>query len=106
MVSALAQTSTATAAAKAPTASSKNAFGGFKHLVVIYEENHCFDNLYGQWGKVGGRRSTAWPTTPAHTTQVAQNGTPYSCLLQNDVNLTSPCRQLRHGTVPPADGTP
>ncbi|HVH93890.1 MAG TPA: hypothetical protein VM688_03125, partial [Nocardioidaceae bacterium] len=21
--------------------------GGYKHLVVIYEENHSFDNLYG-----------------------------------------------------------
>ena len=27
---------------------------------------------------------------PAHTTQVNQAGTPYTCLLQNDVNLTSP----------------
>ena len=25
---------------------------GFKHLVVIYEENHSFDNLYGTWGSV------------------------------------------------------
>ena len=25
--------------------------GRYKHLVVIYEENHSFDNLYGQWGK-------------------------------------------------------
>src|SRR4051794_40204708 len=27
--------------------------GGYKHLVVIYEENHSFDNLYGSWGRVG-----------------------------------------------------
>ena len=24
-----------------------NPFGPFKHVVVIYEENHSFDNLYG-----------------------------------------------------------
>ena len=30
--------------------------GGYKHLVVIYEENHSFDNLYGGWGRVGGKR--------------------------------------------------
>src|SRR5436305_644969 len=24
--------------------------GHFKHIVVIYEENHSFDNLYGLWG--------------------------------------------------------
>ena len=29
--------------------------GGFKHLVVIYEENHSFDNLYGSWGPVNGQ---------------------------------------------------
>ena len=108
VVSALAQTSTATAAAKAPTASSKNAFGGFKHLVVIYEENHSFDNLYGQWGKVGSRKVNGLAkATPAHTTQVAQNGQPYKCLLQNDVNLTTGPLSGSCGTesVPQADGT-
>ena len=65
--------------------------GGFKHLVVIYEENHSFDNLYGGWGSVNGQRVNGRSrATAAHTTQVAQNGTKYSCLLQNDVNLTSP----------------
>ncbi len=29
--------------------------GNFKHIVVIYEENHSFDNLYGNWGTVGGQ---------------------------------------------------
>ena len=59
-----------------------------KHIVVIYEENHSFDNLYGGWEGVDGRsRADA-----AHTRQVSQAGTPYQCLLQNDVNLTSPRR--------------
>jgi acid phosphatase len=65
--------------------------GGYKHLVVIYEENHSFDNLYGRWGEVNGRRVIGTGNASlAHTIQVAQDGTPYTCLLQNDVNLTSP----------------
>ena len=89
LVGVLATTSTATAASNAPAASSKNAFGGFTHLVVIYEENHSFDNLYGGWGKVGDRRVNGRSMArPAHTVQLAQDGTPYACLPQNDVNLT------------------
>src|SRR5438045_9434936 len=56
------------------------------HVVVIYEENHSFDNLYGGWEGVDGLRNA----DKAHTTQVSQGGQPYECLLQNDVNLTSP----------------
>jgi phospholipase C len=78
--------------------------GKYKHLVVIYEENHSFDNLYGGWGSVhgmpvDGRRSA----DQLHTTQVAQNGDAYGCLLQDDVNLTSPtplpttCVDSAHG---------
>jgi acid phosphatase len=52
-----------------------------KHIVVIYEENHSFDNLYGGWEGVRGRSATV---------QVNRAGTPYTCLLQVDVNLTSP----------------
>ena len=57
-----------------------------KRVVVIYEENHSFDNLYGGWEGVNGlRRADA-----AHTTQVNQAGAPYKCLKQDDVNLASP----------------
>src|SRR5689334_20988530 len=56
------------------------------HIVVIYEENHSFDNLYGGWEGVNGRAAA----DAAHTVQVGQSGTPYHCLKQNDVNLTSP----------------
>src|SRR4029453_9507301 len=38
------------------------------------------------WEGVNGRAKA----DAAHTTQIGQNGAPYSCLLQNDVNLTSP----------------
>jgi phospholipase C len=41
---------------------------------VIYEENHSFDNLYGGWEGVNGRQHAG----AAHTTQVDENGTPYT----------------------------
>jgi acid phosphatase len=64
---------------------------GYQHLVVIYQENHSFDNLYGSWGRVGKNRVEGLSKAdPASTTQVRQDGTPYACLPQNDVNLTSP----------------
>ena len=56
------------------------------HIVVIYEENHSFDNLYGGWEGVNGLAKA----DAAHTIQVAQNGTPYDCLKMNDLNLASP----------------
>jgi phospholipase C len=57
-----------------------------KRIVVIYEENHSFDNLYGGWEGVNGLANA----DAAHTTQVNQAGTPYKCLLQVDVNLATP----------------
>jgi phospholipase C len=54
------------------------------HVVVIYEENHSFDNLYGGWEGVNGRANA----DAAHTTQVDQNGVAYGCVKQLDVNLT------------------
>jgi phospholipase C len=55
-------------------------------FVVIYEENHSFDNLYGMWEGVDGVRNA----DAAHSAQVNQAGDPYQCLLQDDVNLASP----------------
>ncbi len=57
---------------------------GIDHIVVIYEENHSFDNLFGGWEGVDGLRG-ALPRP-----QVDTAGTPLPCLPQNDVNLTSP----------------
>jgi phospholipase C len=57
-----------------------------KRIVVIYEENHSFDNLYGGWEGVNGLRNA----DPAHTRQVNQAGTRYVCLKQDDVNLATP----------------
>ncbi len=64
--------------------------GGYTNLVVIYEENHSFDNLYGEWGRVGGRVVDGLQNAGGRRPRSAQDGTPYGCLLQNDVNLTSP----------------
>jgi acid phosphatase len=61
------------------------------HIVVVYQENHSFDNLYGRWEGVNGLRNAP----RARTIQVNQAGTPYQCLLQTDVNLTSPPLSVR-----------
>jgi acid phosphatase len=66
------------------------------HIVVIYEENHSFDNLYGGWEGVNGLKNA----DAAHTTQVDQANAPYLCLKQNDVNLAalpSACTDSAHG---------
>ncbi len=83
----------APAAAGAAAASGSTARSGLQridHLVVIYEENHSFDNLFGRWPGTNGLAGN-----PARTPRATQVGpdparTPYDCLLQVDVNLTSP----------------
>jgi phospholipase C len=60
-----------------------NRLGAIKHIVVIYEENHSFDNLYGGWEGVNGLANA----DSTHTTQINQTGGAYTCLQQNDVNL-------------------
>jgi acid phosphatase len=82
------------------------------HIVVIYEENHSFDNLYGTWERVRGLSDA----DPAHTTQLGQTGpssfAPYECLYQDDANLqaqsaanptaplTTTCDNTTGGTFP------
>jgi acid phosphatase len=60
---------------------------GIKHIVVIYQENHSFDNLFGGWERVNGLSQAA---TSGKQSQVAIDGTTLPCLPQNDVNLASP----------------
>ena len=43
-----------------------------KHIVVIYEENHSFDNLYGGWEGVNGPRATPTPRTRRRSTRTAR----------------------------------
>ena len=47
-----------------------------KHVVVIYMENHSFDNLYGQFEGADGLSNAA----AANVTQLAANGQPYAFL--------------------------
>jgi acid phosphatase len=71
------------------------------HLVVIYEENHSFDNLFGQWPGVDGLSRN--PARTPRSTQVGADAarTPYGCLLQLDVNLTTPpLSRVCSGTTP------
>jgi phospholipase C len=58
---------------------------GIDHLVVIYQENHSFDNLYGSFPGAKGLSSAG-----SAATQVTLAGTPYKCLPQTDSHLTSP----------------
>jgi acid phosphatase len=71
------------------------------HIVVVYEENHSFDNLYGGWEGVNGRSNA----DAAHTVQVNEAGNVFDCLMQVDVNLTSPplpadCSDTTAGSPP------
>jgi acid phosphatase len=55
------------------------------HIVVIYQENHSFDNLFGGWEGVNGlSRADA-----DQTLQVGQNGLVYTCLKQNQPALAA-----------------
>jgi phospholipase C len=86
VVAALAATAVVASAASGGGGHGRGDLQRIKHIVVIYEENHSFDNLYGGWEGVNGRSHAP----ASHTVQVDQNGVPYSCLKQLDVNLTSP----------------
>ena len=68
------------------------------HFVVIYEENHSFDNLYGGWERVNGLRD-ADARTPVRSTRPARRT---SACSQNDVNLTSPPLSARCANTAPA----
>jgi acid phosphatase len=73
------------------------------HIVVIYDENHSFDNLYGGWEGVNGlSRAKA-----ANVVQVGQNGAALAVLPQNDVNLprTTPNAPFKIDKYIPASAT-
>jgi acid phosphatase len=72
-------------AASARPAAHATPLSKIDHFVVIYEENHSFDNLYGGWEGVNGRANAV----TANTQQVDQNGTAYPCLPQLDVNIVA-----------------
>src|SRR3954469_1349768 len=73
-------------AAAAGSRADAKALDKIRHFVVVYQENHSFDNLWGGWPGV----ENLGDADAAHATQVDQAGQPYQCLLQNDVNLATP----------------
>src|SRR2546423_5645250 len=75
-----------TAIPAAGASPAKAALGSINHIVVIYQENHSFDTLYGSWERVNGLPRA----DSANTIQIGQGGVPYTCLKQNDVNLATP----------------
>jgi phospholipase C len=81
----------------------RDPLAGIKHIVVIYEENHSFDNLWGLWPGVDGiaRR----PSRTPRQTQVDVNGRPFDCLLQVDVNLTTSADPPPNGGLAPTCST-
>jgi phospholipase C len=54
----------APASAQSGTASDDDAVS---HVVVIYQENHSFDNLYGGWERVDGVATPIRRTRPRST---------------------------------------
>jgi phospholipase C len=60
---------------------------GINHLVVIYDENRSFDNLYGLFDDANGID----PQDESLTPQVDLAGNPYTCLPQASPPLTSAC---------------
>ena len=57
-----------------------------EHLVVIYQENRSFDNLYGTFPGANGLKRAS----NVAKTQVDLAGNPFKCLQQTDPQLTSP----------------
>ena len=73
----------ASASSSQATTTGRGDLQRIKHIVVIYEENHSFDNLYGRWEGVNGVSGAS------SVAQVSQTGTPFTCLKQLDVNLAA-----------------
>jgi acid phosphatase len=76
---------TALPAAGSEGESGAAALGSIDHIVVIYQENHSFDNLYGSWEGVNGLSRAE----SENAIQIGQNGVPYTCLKQNDPVLAA-----------------
>jgi phospholipase C len=71
-----------------------------EHLVVIFQENRSFDNIYGMLPDANGLAQAS----PESKLQVDLAGEPYKCLPQTDPQLTSP--PLPTDACSKADGDP
>jgi acid phosphatase len=81
----------------------RDPLAGIDHIVVIYEENHSFDNLWGLWPGVDGLARQ--PARTPRQTQVDRSGQPFDCLLQDDVNLTTSADPPPNGGLEPSCST-
>ncbi|HEV2027455.1 MAG TPA: alkaline phosphatase family protein [Candidatus Dormibacteraeota bacterium] len=61
---------------------------GINHLVVIYDENHSFDNLYGFFK---GANGISQASDQSKTQIDLATGMPYTCLPQTDSHLVGTC---------------
>src|SRR5882757_8238098 len=66
----------ATACSDSTSPSLSRKISKINHVVVIYLENHSFDNLYGQFTGANGLSNAI----PGNTTQVDANGVAYTTL--------------------------
>ena len=57
------------------------------HIVVILQENHSFDNLWGLWGEVEGEPVNGLPQADSAQKLHRRRRKAFDCLYQNDVNL-------------------
>ena len=64
------------------------ALAGINHLVVIYDENHSFDNLYGLFKGANGISNASATSTTQIDMATRQ---PYACLPQTDSHLVGTC---------------
>jgi acid phosphatase len=76
---------TALPAAGSESGRGDSALSRISHIVVIYQENHSFDNLYGSWEGVNGLSQA----DAEQTIQMGQNGVAYTCLKQNEPLLAA-----------------
>ena len=76
--------------------------GSINHIVVIYQENHSFDNLYGGWERVNGLSRADLD----HTLQINQEETAYTCLKQNDPSILSSPAAASQDCVDTTTATP
>ena len=84
------------ASVAAPGNGDANKLQGIDHIVVVYEENHSFDNLYGGWEGVRGLADA----DAAHTTQIGQTGPARSHRTSASIRTTRTCRPSRRRTRP------
>ena len=79
------QSFAATKALDVSDSSRNSELANIRHIVVIYQENHSFDNLYGGWEGVNGRVNA----DSAHTIQVGQiRGLQGNKLLSRNANFS------------------